>query len=88
MRRICWVIAGVVLAFSFAGCSETAPEGGTVDYKGSNSAAIDALRKQMSDNMTNKDTRKKPVADSRPAAGSKSGETKPTSDTKSSEKKD
>jgi outer membrane PBP1 activator LpoA protein len=74
MRRICWVIAGVVLAFTLAGCGESAPEAGPVDYKGTNSAAIDSLRKQMSENMANKNHLKKTQPETKPAPGTKSSE--------------
>ena len=37
MRRSCLGIAGVVLAFTFAGCGESEPEG-PIQFKGTNSA--------------------------------------------------
>jgi hypothetical protein len=86
MRRICSVIAGLVLALAPAGCGESAPEGGTVDYKGTNSAAVDALRKQMSDNLKKNNHVKKTQPETKPAAGTKSGENT-ASDANPAEKK-
>jgi hypothetical protein len=93
MRRICWVIAGVVSAFTLTGCGETAPEGGPVEYKASNSAAIDALRKQMSDNQKKSNGMKRPEAETKPAAATKPvesqpAEAKPAPGTKASDKKE
>jgi hypothetical protein len=47
MCRFCLGIAGVVLAFSFVGCSDEAEEG-TKTYKGSESPEIAKLRDNMS----------------------------------------
>jgi hypothetical protein len=43
-------IAGVVLAFSLAGCAD-GPEEGTKTYKGSESESIAKLRDHMSESM-------------------------------------
>jgi hypothetical protein len=76
MRPICCVIAGVVLAFTFTGCSESAPEGGPVQYKGTSSAQIEGLRKQMSDNAKGKNGLKRPEAETKPAPDTKAAEKK------------
>jgi hypothetical protein len=72
MRRICSVIAGVALAMAPTGCSESPPEGGTVDYKGSNSAAIEGFTKQMSANVKAKTYLKTGEAEPKPGMGTKS----------------
>ena len=53
MRRFSLEIAGVVLAFTLAGCGESKPEP-TVEYKGTNPAGIDKLLDNMSQNVKNK----------------------------------
>jgi hypothetical protein len=53
MRRICLGIAGSLLAVSLSGCGESNEEG-PVSYKGTNSPAIEQLRKGMSENAINK----------------------------------
>ncbi len=53
MRRSCLGFAGVVLASALAGCSEPKEEG-PVPYKGTDSPAIQALTKQMGENVKNK----------------------------------
>ncbi len=53
MRRSCLGIAGVLLASALAGCGETKEEGPGA-YKGTNSPEIEALSKQMQENMKNK----------------------------------
>jgi hypothetical protein len=50
MCRFCLGIAGVVLAFSFVGCSDEAEEG-TKPYKGSESPEIAKLRENMAKDM-------------------------------------
>jgi hypothetical protein len=75
MRRSCLGIAGALLAFALAGCSETQDEG-PVTYKGTNSPEIEKMRDAMSANMKNK------------ASGTKGAEEKPAPKTeKQSEKK-
>jgi hypothetical protein len=53
MRRSCLGIAGVLLASALAGCGEQKEEG-PVPYKGTDSPAIQALSKQMQENVKNK----------------------------------
>jgi hypothetical protein len=74
MCRFCLGIAGVVLTFSFVGCSDE-PEEGSRAYKGSESPEIAKLRASMSENMKSKKHLERPT------------ETKPTA-TKSVDKKD
>jgi hypothetical protein len=54
MRRSCLGIAGVVLALTFTGCGESEPEGGPIQYKGTNSAEIDKQLDVMAKNQKNK----------------------------------
>ena len=49
MRRVCSSIAGVVMAFTLAGCGESPPESGTVPFKATESPAIKGLEKQMAE---------------------------------------
>jgi hypothetical protein len=76
MRRLFRVIGGFVMACSLAGCGESAPEGGQVDFKATSSPAIDALRKQMSENIKSQN-HLKPTTEPKPSA-----ETKKPTDTK------
>ena len=50
MCRFWLRIAGVVLAFSLAGCSDE-PEDGSTPYKGSETEAIKKLKDQMSESL-------------------------------------
>ena len=65
MRRISSLIAGVVTAFTLAGCSETPPETGTVQFKGTQNPAIDALRENMSKIAAGKATKASDAARTR-----------------------
>ena len=78
MRRICNLIAGVVMAFTLAGCGESPPETGTtVPFKGTQSPAIDALRENMSKNAAGgKSTTKASDAAAKPATDTKATDTK------------
>jgi hypothetical protein len=80
MRQIRWVIGGVVLAFTLAGCGESPPESGPVEYRATNSPEIEAFAKRMSENAKGKGAMKKPEAPSKP------GETKPASGAKAETK--
>jgi hypothetical protein len=72
MSQLRWVVGGVVLAFTIAGCGDSPPEEGTVNFKGSNSPEIEALTKRMSDNAKGKVGMKRPVeAASKPGTDSK-----------------
>ena len=77
MRRVCNLIAGVVTAVTLAGCSETPPETGTVQFKGTQSPAIDALRDSMSKNAAGGKTNGKPAAaTAKPGTDTKAADTK------------
>ena len=87
MRRVCSLIAGVVTALTLAGCSETAPETGTVQFKGSQSPAIDALRDSMAKNAAGgKSTAKSSNGTAKPATDAKPDDTKAATATKADEK--
>ena len=86
MQRLCWVIGGVVLACSFAACGESAPEGGHVDFKATNAPAVDALRKQMSENMQ-KQAHLKPTTEAKPSTDTKSTDSKAAPSAKADEPK-
>jgi hypothetical protein len=77
MRQVRWVVGGIVLAFAIAGCGETTPEGGQVEFKPTNSPEIEALTKRMSDNVKAKAGMKRPIE-----APIKPGEAKPGTDAK------
>ena len=79
MRSFCMGIGGVILAFTLTGCGETVDEG-PVEFKGTSSAAIDALKENMSKNLKARDYTKKPAAETK-TAETKSAEAKPA-DTK------
>ena len=88
MRRVCSLIAGVVTALTLAGCSETAPETGTVQFKGSQSPAIDAMRDSMAKNAAGggKSTAKSSNGTAKPATDAKPSDTKAATATKADEK--
>jgi hypothetical protein len=73
MRRFCSGIAGVVLAFTLAGCGETTTEG-PLESKPMDTDAINKLRENMSANAKGGKYKERPT------------ETKPA-DTKSTDKK-
>ena len=83
MRRVCSLIAGVVTAFTLAGCGETPPETGTVQFKGTQSPAIDALRENMSKNAVGGKSTKAFDPTAKPGTDSKAA-----TDTKDAGKKD
>ena len=89
MRRVCSLIAGVVTALTLAGCSESPPETGTVQFKGTQSPAIDALRDSMAKNAAGggKSTAKSSNGTAKSATDAKAGDTKAAIDTKQAEKK-
>ena len=87
MRRVCNLIAGVVTAVTLAGCSETPPETGTVQFKGTQSPAIDALRDSMSKNAAGgKSNGKSADATAKPGTDTKAADTKAVPATKADEK--
>ena len=87
MRRVCSLIAGVVTAMTLAGCSETPPETGTVQFKGTQSPAIEALRDSMAKNVAGgKSTAKSSNGAAKSATDAKAGETKAATATKEDEK--
>jgi hypothetical protein len=76
MRRVTNLIAGVVTTLTLAGCSETPPETGTVQFKGTQSPAIDAMRENMSKIAAGKsakasDASAKPGTDTKAATNTK-----------------
>jgi hypothetical protein len=72
MSQVRWVVGGVVLAFTLAGCGESPPEAGPIPFKASNSPEIEALTKRMSENAKGKVGMKRPVeAASKPGTDSK-----------------
>jgi hypothetical protein len=79
MRQVRWVVGGVILAVTLAGCGESPPESGTVEFKATNSPEIEALTKRMSENAKGKTSRK-------PEAASKPSESKAASDAKAETK--
>ena len=88
MRRVCSLIAGVVTALTLAGCSESPPETGTVQFKGTQSPAIDALRDSMAKNAAGggKSTAKPSNGTAKSATDAKAGDAKATTATKEDEK--
>jgi hypothetical protein len=76
MRRVCTLIAGVVTAFTLAGCSETPPETGTVPFKGTQNPAIETLRENMSKNAAGGKSVKASDATAKPATDTKATDTK------------
>jgi hypothetical protein len=82
MRQVRWVVGGVVLAFALAGCADSPPESGPVQYKATTSPEIEALTKRMSENAKGKAYSKKPEA------ASKSSDAKSGKDTKAETKKE
>lgn len=72
MHRFCSGIAGVVLAFTLAGCGDSTPDG-PGEFKATNSEAIMKLRENMSANAKGQKYLEKP--------------TEKPADTKSAEKK-
>jgi hypothetical protein len=67
MRQVRCVVGGVVVAFAFAGCGDSAPESGPVQFKATNSPEIEAFAKRMSDQAKGKVGSKKPEAPSKAA---------------------
>jgi hypothetical protein len=66
MRQVRCVVGGVVMAFAFAGCGDSPPESGPVQYKATpNSPEIEAFAKRMSDQAKGKPNMKKPEAPSK-----------------------
>ncbi len=67
MCRFCLRIAGVVLAFSFVGCSDE-PEEGAKPYKGSESEPIAKLRDNMSASVKSGKYQERPTEETKPTA--------------------
>jgi hypothetical protein len=86
MRRVCNLIAGVVTAFTLAGCSDAPPETGTVQFKGTQSPAIDALRDNMSKNQAAGKSGKASSATAKSASDTKEADPKAATATKADEK--
>ena len=83
MRRVSSLIAGAVMAFTLAGCSESPPESGPVPFKGTQSPAIEAFRDNMSKNAAGggksakaPDSKAKPASDTKAATDAKDTEKK------------
>jgi predicted small lipoprotein YifL len=79
MRRSCLGIAGALLAFSLAGCGESAEEG-PVGYKGTDSPAIQDQLKVMTENAKNKSITTKGAEDKSAAKKEKADDKKPAAD--------
>ena len=86
MRRVCSLIAGVVTAVTLSGCGETPPETGPVQFKGTQSPAIDALRESMSKNAVAGKTTKPLDPTAKPATDKKAADPKAATATKANEK--
>jgi hypothetical protein len=82
-------IAGIVAAFALAGCSEeTGVTEGTVPFQSGNVDQLAPLKNQMIENMKNKNYMKRPPAEEKSSADSKtSGAAKSPADRKAQEKK-
>jgi hypothetical protein len=81
------LIAGVVTAVTLAGCSETPPETGTVQFKGTQSPAIDAMRDSMSKIAAGgKSNGKSADATAKPGTDTKAADTKAAPAPKADEK--
>jgi hypothetical protein len=88
MRQVRWVVGGVVvMAFTLAGCGESPPESGPVEYKATNSPEIEALTKRMSENAKGMPNTKKQGPAGKPGAA-KPSETKSETNAKGEMKKD
>jgi len=77
MRRLCLLLAGIVLAIPLGGCGESSEEG-PISYKGTDSPAIRKQLELQSENMKNKSSTTRAVEE-KPAA-KKDSEKKSTSD--------
>ena len=88
MRRVCSLIAGVMTALTLAGCGESPPETGTVQFKGTQSPAIDAMRDSMAKNAAGggKSAAKSSNGTAKSATDAKAGDAKATTATKEDEK--
>jgi type IV pilus biogenesis protein CpaD/CtpE len=82
MYRTSCLIAGVALAASLAGCSESPPETGTVPFTATTNPAIDALRENMAKTAKSGAYTKKTTE-----ADLKKAEAKAASEKKEAEKK-
>jgi len=82
MRRVCSLIAGVVTSVTLAGCGDSPPETGTIQFKGTQSPAIDALRDSMSKNAVGGKSTKASDATAKPGTDAKAA-----TDTKDADKK-
>ena len=88
MRRACSLIAGFVMAFTLAGCSESPPESGPVPFKPTQSPAIEGLGNQMKETAKGGSMPKNTDAAAKPATDTKKpADTKPAPDTKTEEPK-
>ena len=93
MCRVCSWIGGLVTVLALAGCGESAPESGTVPYKGTQSPAIEGYGKQMADQAkkgvpTNKKEEAPKAGSETKPADAKPADAKPAADAdKAPEKK-
>ena len=87
MRQVCSFIAGVVTALTLAGCSETPPETGTVQFKGTQNPAIETLRENMSKNAAGGKIAKGSEAPAKATPETKAADVKAAPDAKDTEKK-
>jgi outer membrane PBP1 activator LpoA protein len=82
MRQVMKVVGQLTIALTLAGCSESPPETGTVEFKATTSPEIEAFTKRMSENAKGKVYTKKTTEPAAKPADAKSGETKPAADAK------
>ena len=72
---------------TLAGCSESAPESGTVPYKPTTSPVIEGLNKQIADQAKKGIPANKKEEASKPAAETKPADSKPAGETAKPEEK-
>jgi hypothetical protein len=70
----------LVTVLALAGCSESAPETGTIPYKATQSPAIDGLSKQMAEQAKKGTPLNKKEETSKPAGEMKPADAKPAAD--------
>jgi hypothetical protein len=80
MCRVCSRIGGLVAVLALAGCGESAPESGTVPYKGTQSPAIEGFGKQMGEQAKKGVPANKKEETVKPAAETKPADAKPAPD--------
>jgi hypothetical protein len=87
MCRVCSLIGGLVMIATLAGCSESAPESGTVPYKPTTSPVIEGLNKQIAEQAKKGTPANKKEEASKSSAESKPSDTKPAAEPSKPEEK-